>query len=146
MSKPKSKKLKTAVFSKHVIETPRHVNLSFELVTDDKNYTFHYFGKNIRENLSARELLDNLLIEISKNGLVELGLRNKSQLGGFEAIPLAQIKPCIYKKINLTPDTSLLVFRFSGYRMITYKPSDSGNDVLYILGYDFNYSAYDHGS
>lgn len=127
-------------------EHENHISFSYVLLTDDKDYTFSKFGKsNIREHLIVRQELDELLFEISKCTWAELQDRSKMQLGGFESMKLTDLKPQVYKRAKLTRDVSTIVFRFGGnkYRLIGYKYPKS--NVLYVLGFDLDFSAYNHG-
>ena len=48
---------------------------------------------------------------------------------------------------QFSSDEKVIVFRFginSGYRLLGIKGNDS--NILYVIGYDFDFSAYDHGS
>ena len=134
--------------TKQEISKPRNISVSFQMVTNERRYTFEQFEENIRLGFQARKALDELLVELSSHTWRDLGKRRKEQFGGFESLSLSQIKSCLYKKSDLTPDMSVWVFRFSGkqYRLIAYKRAGDNENVLYILGYDFDHSAYDHGS
>lgn len=47
---------------------------------------------------------------------------------------------------NISYDTKLYVFRFGNdYRLIGYK-SNRCRAALHIIGFDFDYSLYDHGN
>ena len=63
--------------------------------------------------------------------------------GGFEKLPRARIQ--FRPSWNLPEDENVLIFRFksSDYRMLCVK--DKKREVLYIIGFDFDFSAYDHG-
>lgn len=99
------------------------------------------------KNFPARIALGELLEELSKNTWQELTQRSKYQKGGFEKIPYSSCKESIFNKFKITPDTSIYSFRFGkgdAYRLLGIKPTSCHK--LNILGYDFDYSAYDHGS
>ena len=82
--------------------------------------------------------------EISRHTLLELRDRGKESFGGFEKLPRARIQ--FRPSWNLPEDENVLIFRFksSDYRMLCVK--DKKREVLYIIGFDFDFSAYDHGS
>lgn len=153
MSKLK-KKTSHSKISKDVVSnydcwnSEKFVLLSFAFVTGNKDYNFNYFeSSRAREELSARIALDELLEELSKNTWQELTQRSKYQKGGFEKIPYSSCKESIFNKFKITPDTSIYSFRFGkgdAYRLLGIKPTSCHK--LNILGYDFDYSAYDHGS
>lgn len=144
------KKLRNSLpkLKKQELNRPSNISISFQMVTTERNYTFERFNESLRLGLRARQSLDDLLVELSSHTLRDLGMRRKDQFGGFEMIPVSQIKTCLCKRSDLTPDVSVWVFRFckSQYRLIAYKYAGNNENVLYILGYDFDYSAYDHGS
>lgn len=73
----------------------------------------------------------------------ELRDRGKESFGGFEKLPRARIQ--FRPSWNLPEDENVLIFRFksSDYRMLCVK--DKKREVLYIIGFDFDFSAYDHG-
>lgn len=73
-----------------------------------------------------------------------LNLRKNS---GLEAIPIYQFKKCFKNAVNAKPDEKLFLQRFAGqdYRLIMYKSPDIDN-LMYIIGFDFDHTAYDHGS
>lgn len=146
LKKEKDQKQK---FSKELAEKCRVQNtkimVSFNCVTSNKNYNFGYFRK-IRDNLKAREALDELLGIMTSLTWKEASLKNKFELGGFEVIPFGQMKPIKIDKLEVTKDTGIHVFRFNSqhYRLCGIK--DSYCNVLHIIAYDFNYKLYPHGS
>lgn len=120
------------------------IAVSYEIITDDDNYIFKHFV-DIREQIKAREALDELLKEMCSNTWKDLQKRNKYQRGGFERISSADVKKSICKSKQLPTEADIIVFRFGGdkYRLLGYKRSRC--HIFYILGYDFDYTAYDHG-
>ena len=117
---------------------------SFAHITRNSWYTFEYF-KDSNAQLSCREELDQLFLELSKTSWLDLSRRRKEQFGGFETIPFGQIN--FYPdNIELTKDTKILSFRFGAgdkFRMLGYRIERC--QAFYIIGYDFNHSAYLHG-
>lgn len=122
------------------------VFFNFQYITSDKNFNFDYINRNNKK--IAKDLL-LLLQKISQSSWEELRTKGKDN-GGFETIEYSNFKESIAGNIkhkNITKDTKLYVFRFGGkkYRMIGYK-SNSCKAALHILGFDFDYTLYDHGN
>lgn len=125
----------------------KHIAVSFEYLTDDDRYNLNYFQGDVKAHLNAYRKLHELLVKINQSSWVELRQLQKYTFGGFETLPYSSIKTSVLKKaIVLTPDTKVFSFRFgsSGYRLLGFK-ADSCH-TLYVVGFDFNHSAYDHGS
>lgn len=119
---------------------------SFAFTTETKNYNFNYFNNDFRKELDVRQNLDRLLKEISSNTWVSLSSRSRYQLGGFETLSFDQVS-CSPHNLTLAKDENIFSFRFGpadSYRLLGCRKH--GCQVLYIIGYDFNHSAYDHGS
>ena len=116
--------------------------LCFKHLTKDKKFNIKYF-RDDKEKLKAYGSFFYLVGSIQETDW--LTLYQKSKASGLETIPSNQInfKPYNYK---LTPDEKVIVFRFyhGKYRLIGVK-SAKNKDVLHVLGFDFDHSAYDHG-
>lgn len=132
--------------SKYCFNSLARIAVSFNYLTSDKNYKFDYFGTNLRKELDARKSLDELLKVINKSTWLDLQGLAKTTLGGFEKINYDSIKKSIFKNSDLTPDSVVYSFRFSSqnYRLIAFKYDKC--TTLYVLGFDFDYSVYNHGS
>lgn len=119
-------------------EPPRSKLLAFSFahVTKKKNYNFSHFKSDARKE-------NELMQELSRHTLLKLRDRGKESFGGFEKLPRARIQ--FRPSWNLPEDENVLIFRFksSDYRMLCVK--DKKREVLYIIGFDFDFSAYDHG-
>lgn len=69
---------------------------------------------------------------------------------GLETLQYSDLNFDAGPKVNLTNDTTVYVFRFDTYkgnndgRIIGFKESPCS--VFYIIGFDLNYTAYNHGS
>lgn len=116
---------------------------SFAHVTSNKNYCFDFFNNN-RDNLECRKALDELLALLSNSAWKELSGRRKAIAGGFETLyfDFLNFQP---QNIALKKDEKIFVFRFGkgdAYRLMGFKKEC--NCTLYIIGYDFDHSAYDH--
>ncbi|KAF1682314.1 hypothetical protein VER_06195 [Veillonella sp. R32] len=124
-----------------------HIMMSFANVTHNKHYNFKYFAKNFRLNLTTREELDKLLVELSSiNWQVALS-RRKNELGGVELLTWDTMKNIAIPGVIMSPDSKVHVFRFGKsleYRLCGIKDSTCHN--LKIIAYDFDYTLYNHGS
>ena len=95
------------------------IKFSWQYLTTNKTHNFDYFKGDLRQELSARQGLSDLVKDLcfAANGY------------------------------QFSSDQKVIVFRFgnnSGFRLLGVKGNES--NVLYVIGYDFDYSAYNHGS
>lgn len=119
--------------------------LSFNLanLTSNDDFNFSYFHDDVRNECDAYRQLFLFLVFLSDKTFFDLmGLR-KEQRGGFEQIPLNEIgfRP---SGIELTDDVRITVFRFGSGKYRLLGLFEKGNAVFNIIGFDFNYSAYEH--
>lgn len=128
-----------------------NINPSFDFgnITNKDGYSitalYEVFGN---DKTSAKSLM-NLFKVISESSWVELQSRNKQQIGGYELLESSIFKKKIWEKLpdKIFPDTKLYVFRFGSgdkYRVVGFKPSDSCKFIIKILGFDLDYSLYNH--
>ena len=123
--------------------------IGFQYITSDKKYNFNHFKKS-NDRAKAYDEFIKCMQYLSEFSWEELGNLGKKQ-GGFETIEYNNFKSSITNNLpsskNITKDTKLYVFRFGHgkYRMICYK-SNSCYAAMHLLGFDFDYSLYDHGS
>lgn len=114
----------------------------FKYLTTNNSYNINYFKKST-DKAKAYGALFYIINHLQ--GQTWLETMNKRKQIGFESIAYKtfNFKPNGYK---LSKDDKLLVIRFKRglYRMIGIK-SDVNKDVFHVLGFDFDYSAYDHG-
>ena len=85
------------------------------------------------------------LEEISKESWLKLSQYNKYL--GFETLDYSYIR--FLAGVDLPKDESIYIIRFDLYngdkgRILGFKKR--GCPILYIIGYDFDFSAYSHGS
>ena len=77
-------------------------------------------------------------------------MQNKPRETGYEMIPFSDFKlnlDSIKRNLKLSSDSKMIVFRFNNQNArILGVRSQECNSILYIVGYDWDYSAYDHGS
>lgn len=144
MSKLKNKvtSLKiSAAADKKPLEKP---HFSFEYLTSNNNFNFEWFtSKAKRDKTEAKAALIDRLIEISSSSWLFWNSLDKKH--GIETISIRELNfsPSGYK---FSSDEKVTVFRFFNqkYRIIGFK--DTSLPTYYIIGFDFDYSAYNHGS
>lgn len=112
----------------------------FKHITTNKKHNINFFKKDVNAKTKAYGALFYLIDDMQNSTWRELFSRRKET--GFESIPYKEIKlkPNSYK---ITPDSKVISIRFKrqNYRMIGVKE----NDIFHVFGFDFDYSAYDHG-
>lgn len=125
-----------------------HIILSFKYSVKNKNYKIEKIT-NAKEkaNKKARKLFEKLE-EISNLTWTEL--QNRPKETGYEMVPISDFKinlENIKKDLNLSDDSKIIVFRFNNQkcRLLGVR-SQECSSILYIIGYDWDFSAYDHGS
>ena len=145
MSKIKSKKV--GKLSRTADTQPKRVSFRFDRITTNKNYNFNYFKDKSEKLKSLAALFEKLQILTSKS-LPDLTLERK--ISGCETIPINNFKENARRAFMnsdiVSSDSSLVIFRFASqkYRIIC-KTAIDDNSILYILGFDFDFSAYNHG-
>ena len=121
---------------------------SFRYITTNNHYNLDFFNDSDRRK--KEETIHKLyerIEEISKQDWIYWGSLNKKS--GYETIPYSSIK---FKKQGpvLTGDENIYVFRVKSgrisdeARILGYK--EDGCPIYYIIGYDYDYSAYEHGN
>lgn len=140
---PKLKRLSDPIFN---CEVPKDaIFFGFKYITRKKEYDFSKSKHkgNLSDDFS--KIFEKLTF-ISSQSWTELQSLDKRK--GFETIPLSSFKVDITDQLKgkpITGDTKLLVFRFGDRRLIGYK-SNRCKAAIHILGCDWDYSLYDHGS
>lgn len=120
-------------------------SFSFEHLTSNTKYNFEFFGKDKNLKISAKAAVCDRLQEISQQTWIFWNSQRKAV--GIETLKADDLyfKPCGY---DFSDDEKVIVFRFSflrnDCRIIGIKKSPCS--VYYIIGFDFNHNAYDHGS
>ena len=104
-------------------------------------------GANEKCNKTIKKLFEKLE-ELSK--LTWKELQNRPKEAGYETIPISQFKidlTNIKNDLNLADDSKIIVFRFNNQnaRLLGVR-SQECSSILYIIGYDWDFSAYDHGN
>ena len=136
--------------SENIVESRPLVSFNFKYLTDNKKFNFDYF-KDMRIRHDAYKTLCDRLQELSAYDVMTL--RGMSKQQGCEAIPYSDFNDSFQAVLNkveiVSKDSKLLIFRFNkgNYRIIVKSGIlDKHENILHIIGFDFDYSAYDHGS
>lgn len=122
--------------------------LSFKYSIKNKNYT-------IEKIIGAREKCNKIMSKLFQkyeeiSNLTWKELQDRPREAGYEMIPISKFHinlDNIKKDLNLSEDSKIIVFRFNNQdcRLLGVR-SQECSSILYIIGYDWDYSAYDHGS
>lgn len=127
---------------------PRNICFSFCYLTANGSFNFDYFNSSQkRECETIKASLYDRLEELSKYKWIDLMALPKGH--GFETIPVSRLKFQPSEMDDISGQKAI-VFRFKGVngkdcRIIGIK-EDHCSAVCHVIGYDFDYSAYDHGS
>lgn len=150
MSKIKNKRKKSSVRTPTQEFNIEHALFSFKYLITNDNYTFKYFGKDSRAASLAYKGLINKLNEISQEDMSSI--LGKPKDIGIETLPYRQFNKPFQNILDGIPviskDSKLTVLRFKAgdknYRIIC-KSDLSSQNIMHIIGFDFDFSAYNHG-
>lgn len=125
-----------------------NIILSFKYSVNSKEYTIEKITKKTKEKSNAimYELYEKFK-ELSNVKLVDF--QNKPKSVGYEMLPVCELNVVIdertKKELELTNDSKIIVFRFNKQkcRMLLVQ-SKKCPSLLYVIGYDWNFSAYKH--
>ncbi|MCI8640698.1 MAG: hypothetical protein HFJ59_02335 [Clostridia bacterium] len=122
--------------------------LSFKYSINNRDYTI----KNITTaKKKCNREIENLFKKLEEiTNLTWKELQNRPKQTGYETIPISEFNICldnIKQDLNLSDDSKIIVFRFNSQksRLLGVKSYECSS-ILYIIGYDWNFSAYNHGS
>lgn len=127
---------------------PKHFIFSFKYLQTRGHCSFEYFKKDIRAKTEAHEAFIQILHKMSQKTIDDIIGERKAN--GFEMMPLSSFKSK-YQEILLNTgivsrDSKLIVIRFnSGRYRIIGKMDASAQNVIHVILFDFDFSAYDHG-
>lgn len=128
-------------------ETPEtHMAFSLAWMTSNARYDFKALQKMKGNDAVPLESLFEFLENLSKQPWSWTKHRNRFN-GGYEELPISEMNPVILDNV---PDAirsgleTLMVFRFnkSKDRLVAIKRGS----ILYLLGFDLNFTLYNHGS
>lgn len=113
---------------------------SFLHLTTNKRHNFNYLTEQIHQ---TKAILYDRLEEISQHDWKYWLSQPKKT--GLEVLPYDRMR-FSPKSIQLANDENIYVFRFyqNQYRILGIRKEKC--PVFYIIAYDFDHSAYDHGS
>ena len=122
--------------------------LSFKYSVKTKDYTIEKITKKSKEKCNdiMYELYEKFR-ELTSMKLVDF--QNKPKTTGYEMLPLYEFNVAIdeelKEELELENNNKIIVFRFNKQKcrllMVQSKKCPS---LLYVIGYDWNYSAYKH--
>lgn len=121
--------------------------ISFKHLTTNKDYNLNYLtNKQKYDRLAVKESLIDKLQEITSKSWKELfSLPHETE--GCEAFSFSEFSHVKPKDIQLSPDEKIFIFRFKSFkdqaRVFGFRKDKC--PTLYIMGYDFDFSAYNHG-
>lgn len=130
------------------IANNNHIILSFKYSVNNKNYKIEKITKSKGKNNKTIQKLFEKFEEISN--LTWKELQNRPKETGYEMIPISEFNinlDNIKRDLKLSDDSKIIVFRFNSQncRLLGVR-SQECSSILYIIGYDWDFSAYDHGS
>jgi hypothetical protein len=120
--------------------------ISFRFFTSNKRYTLDYFkAPQRRERLDATARIYSRLAEISCKEWRHWLTLPKEQGGEMLPEHRMNFKP---SNADVRGDTKFIVFRTQtangkGARIIGFR--EDGSSIFFVAGYDFDFTAYDHG-
>lgn len=130
------------------IANNNHIILSFKYSVKNKKYTIEKITKSKGKCNKTIQNFFGKLEEISNLTWTEL--QNRPKETGYEMIPISDFYinlDNIKEDLKLSDDSKIIVFRFNSQenRLLGVR-SQECRSILYIIGYDWDYSAYNHGS
>ena len=142
----KSRVLQNKVNPVRLLCADQYPSFSFRYLTKNRSYNFGYFSDDRSRMLSCEGLICRMQ-ELSTEPWV--ALLQKGKAVGIEMIDYSRLNFSAPEEAKLNADSKVYVIRFDTYhgakdgRIIGFKESPCS--VLNIIGFDFDFSAYDHG-
>ncbi|MCI5892104.1 MAG: hypothetical protein MRZ66_01690 [Clostridiales bacterium] len=123
------------------------ISFSFNCITNNKKYNFEYFKNSKYEyNKMAASLLEKLMLlsQYKWEQLIHSGRKNQL---GFEDMQYGEIGFNTPREdfLSLSKDSKVYVFRFNNNKMRMISAKRDKCPIIHIIGFDFDFSAYDHG-
>lgn len=118
----------------------------FSHMTRNKNYSFDKVA--VGDKIAAYEALLGKLNDLCGININEARLRGKKL--GAERIPYTQLSTSFQGVCDtsaiVSKDSNVVVFQFGNhnYRLIC-KDDINHSNLMHIIGFDFDFTAYDHG-
>ena len=130
------------------VDAPQLITVSFCYLSKNKTRNFGFFGsKNIRQKADAFEQMLSFLQRLTLKTRADIAEIAKDRDCGFEMLD-NEIVNCTPNGYQFSENDKVTVFRFGdngnggNYRLLGFFENNS--PVLYIIGFDFDYSAYQH--
>lgn len=133
----------------HCRQWKEDILIEFGHITQIKEHSYDSLVNAGKTDMNAIKSLMDLITKMSTSSWEELQRRSKHTIGGFETMEAGNMNKRIWDKYypSMSEDTKLYIFRFGNkdkYRMVGYK-SRNCSRVLHILGFDVDFTLYDHG-
>jgi DNA-directed RNA polymerase beta' subunit len=132
----------------HDCKYDNNIILSFKYSVKTKDYTIEKITKKSKEKCNdiIYELYEKFK-ELSNMNLLDF--QNKPKSTGYEMLPLYELNVSIdeemKRELELANDSKIIVFRFYKQKCrLLLVQSKKCPSLLYVIGYDWNYSAYKH--
>ena len=127
-------------------EQVKYPVFSFQYIDlSSKQFSIEYFQKN--KGLPIVSVFGSLFDKLKRISSVPiLDLADTGKVAAFETLSYSQFDQKLqnlFRSVQLAPDAKLTVFRFCQQKCRLICSSD--DNIFYILAFDFNFSAYDHG-
>ena len=141
-----SKKSDNKLSGKTLICEDQYPGFSFRYMTANNNYNLNYF-RDEHDKLITCEGLINKLTEFSKQPWMYWAQQRK--MLGIEQMEYSRVRFKASDDARLNDDTKVYVIRFDSFRgsgegrIIGFKESPCA--ILNIIGFDFDFSSYNHG-
>lgn len=139
---------KISVHKNNESESRSKYCFDFLYLTNNNSYNFDFFKKDATNKLKAYCLFIQKLKELSSES-IEL-IQQKCKADGLETIPYKSFKESFKGILDtskiVTKDSKLIVFRFNKVYRIICKNDMHTSNLLHILGFDFDFAAYNHGA
>lgn len=143
-AKEKNKQQKTVVSQK---PSPEHIIFSLKHLSRNNTYGMPAIDNKANNEAVYKSLFEKMY-EASAYHLA--GLRMLGKIRGSEPIPLKQFSDSVQNILTSVPiidkESKMDVMRFGSqnYRLIC-KSDPVHNNILHIIAFDLDFSAYDHG-
>ena len=132
----------------HDCKHDNNIILSFKYSVKTKDYTIEKITRKSKEKCNdiIYELQEKFR-ELSNMRLLDF--QNKPKSTGYEMLPLYELNISIdeemKRELDLANDSKIIVFRFYKQKCrLLLVHSKKCPSLLYVIGYDWDYSAYKH--
>lgn len=119
---------------------------SFQYLTTNSSYNFDFFTRTMtQDKKEAQCQLVEKINELSRHTWQEISGLGKGL--GYETLENFEVSfsPNFKGKHQMSADSKYIVIQFNHHRMRIIGVRIDSCPILYIVGYDFDFSAYHHG-